>query len=103
MAHRDIYDTEINEVDPASLLGTDFHEKLDPEGLDDLVSTVEREGFEISPDGEGSFGRREFASELEAGEEVELSPAAEAVEKTSDPVRLYLREMGTVPLLTREG
>ena len=103
MAHRDIYDTEINEVDPASLLGTDFHEKLDPAGLDELVSTVEREGFEISSDGEGSFARRDFTSELEEGEEVELSPAAEAVEKTSDPVRLYLREMGTVPLLTREG
>ena len=29
--------------------------------------------------------------------------AAESLEKTNDPVRMYLREMGTVPLLTREG
>ena len=29
--------------------------------------------------------------------------AAHSIEKTSDPVRMYLREMGTVPLLTREG
>ena len=30
-------------------------------------------------------------------------PAAETLEKTNDPVRMYLREMGTVPLLTRQG
>jgi RNA polymerase primary sigma factor len=40
----------------------------------------------------------------EAGEEdVELDLSAGALEKTNDPVRLYLREMGVVPLLTREG
>src|SRR3982074_3307239 len=40
----------------------------------------------------------------EAGDEdVELNLAAGALEKTNDPVRLYLREMGVVPLLTREG
>jgi RNA polymerase primary sigma factor len=36
-------------------------------------------------------------------EDVELNLAAGALEKTNDPVRLYLREMGVVPLLTREG
>ncbi len=30
-------------------------------------------------------------------------PASETLEKTNDPVRMYLREMGTVPLLTRQG
>ena len=35
--------------------------------------------------------------------EVELDPTGGALEKTNDPVRIYLREMGTVPLLTREG
>ena len=39
----------------------------------------------------------------EAGEEVELDLTPGALEKTNDPVRMYLREMGTVPLLTREG
>src|ERR1019366_181686 len=38
----------------------------------------------------------------ELGEEAELDLSA-ALEKTNDPVRMYLREMGTVPLLTREG
>src|SRR2546430_15939993 len=39
----------------------------------------------------------------EAGEDVELDLTPGAMEKTNDPVRMYLREMGTVPLLTREG
>ena len=38
-----------------------------------------------------------------AEEDVELDLSAGALEKTNDPVRLYLREMGVVPLLTREG
>src|ERR1041385_1490714 len=36
-------------------------------------------------------------------EDIELDISAGALEKTTDPVRLYLREMGIVPLLTREG
>jgi RNA polymerase primary sigma factor len=39
----------------------------------------------------------------EIDEDVELDLSAGALEKTNDPVRLYLREMGVVPLLTREG
>ncbi len=41
--------------------------------------------------------------DMEAGEDVELDLTPGALEKTNDPVRMYLREMGTVPLLTREG
>jgi RNA polymerase primary sigma factor len=36
-------------------------------------------------------------------EDIELDLSAGALDKTNDPVRLYLREMGVVPLLTREG
>ena len=36
-------------------------------------------------------------------DEVDLDLTPGALEKTNDPVRMYLREMGTVPLLTREG
>jgi hypothetical protein len=36
-------------------------------------------------------------------EEIELDLTRGTLEKTNDPVRMYLREMGTVPLLTREG
>ena len=42
-------------------------------------------------------------STREEGEDVELDLTPGALEKTNDPVRMYLREMGTVPLLTREG
>ncbi len=37
----------------------------------------------------------------EEGAELDLTPGT--LDKTNDPVRMYLREMGTVPLLTREG
>ncbi len=47
---------------------------------------------------------KRFDAEIgEEGEEVELDLTPGALEKTNDPVRMYLREMGTVPLLTREG
>ena len=39
----------------------------------------------------------------EGAEELELDLTPGALDKTNDPVRMYLREMGTVPLLTREG
>ena len=39
----------------------------------------------------------------EGSENVELDLTPSAIDKTNDPVRMYLREMGTVPLLTREG
>ena len=41
------------------------------------------------------------AEQPEADVELDLTPGA--LEKTNDPVRMYLREMGTVPLLTRDG
>ena len=44
-----------------------------------------------------------MTSEGEEGEDVELDLTPGTLEKTNDPVRMYLREMGTVPLLTREG
>src|SRR5437667_10699618 len=44
-----------------------------------------------------------FENEVEASDEVELDPTPGALEKTNNPVRIYLREMGAVPLLTREG
>ena len=43
------------------------------------------------------------AKEESPGDEGELDLTPGSLEKTNDPVRMYLREMGTVPLLTREG
>src|SRR5207245_1709121 len=41
--------------------------------------------------------------EAAGSEEVELDLTPGSLERANDPVRMYLREMGTVPLLTREG
>src|SRR4029077_5281118 len=45
----------------------------------------------------------EKTAEKEEPEEQKVDLTPGALEKTNDPVRMYLREMGTVPLLTREG
>jgi RNA polymerase primary sigma factor len=45
----------------------------------------------------------ETKEEPAGSDEVELDLTPGLLEKTNDPVRMYLREMGTVPLLTREG
>jgi RNA polymerase primary sigma factor len=72
--------------------------------LDDLAMTVDRQGIDLSHEGElPSQRRRKLQSELEAGEDLEFKLTPEVVDTTSDPVRLYLREMGAVPLLTRQG
>ncbi len=39
----------------------------------------------------------------DAGEDADLDLSPGSLEKTNDPVRMYLREMGTVTLLTRDG
>jgi RNA polymerase primary sigma factor len=71
-----------------------------PDDLDDLITTIGTQGIDLldAP----KFGSdKDF--ELEEGEDVELDLTPGTLEKTNDPVRMYLREMGTVPLLTREG
>ncbi len=45
----------------------------------------------------------EPADEEEEDDDIDLDLSAGALDKSNDPVRLYLREMGIVPLLTREG
>jgi RNA polymerase primary sigma factor len=74
-----------------------------PDDLDDLLTTINTQGIDVLS-GEERSGRDKY--EPEAGEEsddVELDLSPGTLEKTNDPVRMYLREMGTVPLLTREG
>src|SRR6202035_257840 len=49
-------------------------------------------------------GEAEAAEEIASGsEDVELDLTSGVLERTNDPVRMYLRQMGTVPLLKREG
>ncbi len=82
------------------LLPGDVHS---PDELDDLITTIGTQGIDLLEEGP-KFGPDKF--DTEAGEEsddVELDLTPGAMENTKDPVRMYLREMGTVPLLTREG
>ncbi|HEX2330262.1 MAG TPA: RNA polymerase sigma factor RpoD [Candidatus Angelobacter sp.] len=72
------------------------------EDLDDISMMVDYEGIDLE-DAELPSQRARRAEAIEEEEELDLAPAPEVLEKTSDPVRLYLREMGTVPLLTRQG
>ena len=71
-----------------------------PDELDDLMTTISGQGIDLL-DAPKFPGDKDF--ELEEGEDVELDLTPGTLEKTNDPVRMYLREMGTVPLLTREG
>jgi len=68
--------------------------------LDDLITTIGTQGIDLL-DAPKFPGDKDF--EAEEGEDVELDLTPGTLEKTNDPVRMYLREMGTVPLLTREG
>src|SRR2546426_11767682 len=78
------------------------------EDLDDLFSAFGTAGIEVIDAEDERFagldkipGEKEFKEIPEGEVELDLTPGA--LEKTNDPVRIYLREMGTVPLLTRDG
>ncbi len=67
--------------------------------LDDLLTELDTAGVEILEE-----PKIEFDKKLEEGEDLnDLDLVQDFSDKTNDPVRMYLREMGTVPLLTREG
>ncbi len=83
---------EVNDLIPG-----DVHS---PDDLDDLMSTIGTQGIDIL-EGGPKFSDKFDEDEEGAGVELDLTPGT--LEKTNDPVRMYLREMGTVPLLTREG
>ena len=95
-----LYD-EVND-----LLPSDVHSAED---LSDLLSMFDNEGIEVvdSPRSKSAesiaLDKTDDLKPDEAGEDVELDLTPGALDKTNDPVRMYLREMGTVPLLTREG
>ena len=94
-----LYD-EVND-----LLPSDVHS---PEDLDDLLSMFDSEGIEVleSPRVKSAeklaLDKTKEIKPEKTPEDVELDLAPGSLDKTNDPVRMYLREMGTVPLLTRE-
>ena len=66
--------------------------------LDDLLTELDSAGVEILEE-----PKVEFEKKSEETEEFTEAEPQEFADKTNDPVRMYLREMGSVPLLTREG
>src|ERR687885_610654 len=90
-----LYD-EVNELLPSEITSSDE--------LDDLFNTFGSAGIEVI-DSDEKYLRddKPIDRTAEGAEELELDLTPGALDKTNDPVRMYLREMGTVPLLTREG
>jgi len=89
-----LYD-EVNELLPAEITSSDE--------LDDLFNTFGSAGIEVVDSEKTYLQEKQFDRTSEGSEELELDLTPGALDKTNDPVRMYLREMGTVPLLTREG
>jgi RNA polymerase primary sigma factor len=89
-----LYD-EVND-----LLPSEVHSS---EEIEDLLATFGTAGIEVIEESPKLSEDRLEGKLDELAEEADLDLATSALEKTNDPVRMYLREMGTVPLLTREG
>jgi RNA polymerase primary sigma factor len=83
-------------------------EIVDPEQIEGIVNTINDMGipvYEKAPDSESLLASEPAPADDEAIEEAAAALAALDAElgRTTDPVRMYMREMGTVELLTREG
>ena len=88
-----LYD-EVNEILPSEIISA--------EDIDELFSAFGSAGIEIVDSDKAYRGDKDFDRDGSSDEqELDLTPGT--LDKTNDPVRMYLREMGTVPLLTREG
>ena len=88
-----LYD-EVNELLPSEITSAD--------DLDELFNVFGSAGIEVVDSDKAYRGDKDFDRDTSSDEpELDLTPGA--LDKTNDPVRMYLREMGTVPLLTREG
>ena len=89
-----LYD-EVNELLPADVTSS--------EELDELFALFNSAGIEVIDSDQKVREEKIFGRPNEGRDEVELDLTPGTLDKTNDPVRMYLREMGTVPLLTREG
>ena len=88
---------EVNDLIP--------HGVHSPDDLDDLLTTIGTQGIDVI-EGQPKLpfsALEKKLKEVEVGQGVPLDLTAGALETVKDPARIYLREMGMVPLLTREG
>ena len=89
---------ELNEALP--------QDQMSSEQIEDVMSALAEMGVNIveSDDGEDEEPETDSAEEPgEGGETFVVEKKKETVDRTDDPVRMYLREMGAVELLSREG
>ncbi len=92
-----LYD-EVNDALP-----DDIHSSDDLDSIFYLFGDAGIEVIDSEQQFEASSKRVRPKAEDDEEDDQEADFSAESLEKTNDPVRMYLREMGTVPLLTREG
>ncbi|MCZ0945074.1 MAG: RNA polymerase sigma factor RpoD, partial [Gammaproteobacteria bacterium] len=83
-------------------------ELSDSDQIEDIIGTINDMGIEVhesAPDADDLMSAEENTVDELAAEEAAAALAAVETEagRTTDPVRMYMREMGTVELLTREG
>ncbi len=81
---------------------------VDPDQVEDIISMINDMGiqvYETAPEADALLMNENSATDDEAAEEAAAALASVDSEfgRTTDPVRMYMREMGTVELLTREG
>ena len=83
---------------------------VDPEQMEDIIGMINEMGIEVhedAPDTEDLITDAAVVSGYDEEEAAEVAAALASVDselgRTTDPVRMYMREMGTVELLTREG
>ena len=83
---------------------------VSPEYIDEILLTLDEKGIELvderdlGEEGEGEIvlAEEEEAEEPEAAAEEEEESAAVSMDKVDDPVRIYLTQMGQIPLLSRD-
>ena len=82
-------------------------DQVSSEQIEDIMSMLSEMGINVVEDDEGDEAEApvgELVETSSASREVALvGPATETLDRTDDPVRMYLREMGSVELLSREG
>jgi RNA polymerase primary sigma factor len=98
---------ELNEALPS--------DQMSPDQIEDVMSALNEMGVQVVESAESSDDDEEDDKEAEAAPEDEVDPLddggprpaaavkKEPTDRTDDPVRMYLREMGAVELLSREG
>ncbi|NRA24757.1 MAG: RNA polymerase sigma factor RpoD, partial [Oleispira sp.] len=78
-----------------------------PDQVEDIIRMINDIGIpvsEVAPDADSMFVGSNDTDEVAAEEAAAALAAVDSdIGRTTDPVRMYMREMGTVELLTREG